>query len=495
MNSQTDQQLLQDYIARHSEAAFAELVRRHVDLVHSAALRMVRDDHLAEDISQSAFVALAKNASQLLDRPVLSGWLHRTAQNLAAKTVRTDVRRRAREQEAAAMNALHADPSDATWEQTEPHLDAALGEMGEPDRDALFLRYFERKSAREMALTLGTSEDAAQKRVTRAVERLRESLARRGVTIGAAGLVVAITANAVNAAPAGLGAAIAAGAFACTTVAATVGATAVKTVAMTALQKAFVTAVLIAAAGAAFYEARLNSTLRSQTQLFRQQLGQLSDQIGKAALERDDATNRLASLSREIARLQRNQGELLRLRGEIGVMRQQMDSQRLQAGQTAAPPKQIQNTSSHAPGAYIAKDQLANFGYATPETALETIFWGMLHSTYDQVNEGLSPEELAQELKNTKGRENFESNRNKFAQAFKGMQIVARKPLGDDKTELKFKVDLDPAANSLDPLDSHQPEFMLQPMVRVDGAWKLGGSTREYTTTWEQDGQVQPFVP
>src|SRR5947207_11555979 len=138
MNSQTDQQLLRDYTGCRSEAAFAELVRRHVDFVYSAALRMVRDAHMAEDVTQGVFVALARNARQLADRPVLSGWLHRTTQNLAANAVRTDVRRRAREQEAAAMNELFATEPDAVWEQIGPHLDAALGELSEADRDGLF---------------------------------------------------------------------------------------------------------------------------------------------------------------------------------------------------------------------------------------------------------------------------------------------------------------------------------------------------------------------
>ena len=102
MNDQTDSQLLHAYAEQRSEPAFSELVRRHVDFIYSAALRMVCDSHLAEDVTQGVFVALAKNAAQLKDRPVLSGWLHRTAQNIAAQTVRTDVRRRAREQEAAA---------------------------------------------------------------------------------------------------------------------------------------------------------------------------------------------------------------------------------------------------------------------------------------------------------------------------------------------------------------------------------------------------------
>src|SRR5437870_192340 len=108
---------------------------------------------LANRQGQSPRAALAQNARQLTDRPVLSGWLHHTTQNLAANAVRSDVRRRAREQEAATMNELFVTEPDTGWEQIEPHLDAALGELSEPDRDALLLRYFEGKSAREMAQT------------------------------------------------------------------------------------------------------------------------------------------------------------------------------------------------------------------------------------------------------------------------------------------------------------------------------------------------------
>src|ERR1051325_11187014 len=122
MNKRTDQQLLAEYAQRRSEAAFTELVRRHLDLVYSAALRMVCDPHLAEDVTQAAFVALAENAKALAERSVLSGWLHRTTQNLAANVVRSEVRRRVREQKAVAMNELLSAEPETSWEQVAPHL-------------------------------------------------------------------------------------------------------------------------------------------------------------------------------------------------------------------------------------------------------------------------------------------------------------------------------------------------------------------------------------
>jgi RNA polymerase sigma factor (sigma-70 family) len=234
VNSLTDQQLLRDYAERQSETAFAELVCRHVDIVYSAALRMVCDTHLAQDVTQGVFVALAQNARQLTRHPVLSGWLHRTARNLAANTVRSETRRRTREQEAAAMNQLNE--TEVDWETISLYLDAGLGELDDADRDALMLRYFERKSAREMADILGLSEEAAQKRASRAVERLREIFSKKRVAVGAGGLVALISANAVQAAPAGLAATISMALAGAAVHSSTIIAT-TKTIAMTTLQK------------------------------------------------------------------------------------------------------------------------------------------------------------------------------------------------------------------------------------------------------------------
>ncbi len=317
MKDLTHQQLLRDYVERRSEAAFADLVRRHIDFVYSAALRILWDAHLAEDVTQSAFVALAQNARQLTDRPVLLGWLHRTVRNLAANVIRTEVRRRVREQEAATMNEFLCTEPDACWQEIAPHLDEALGDLTEADREAVFLRYFEHKSAREMAQAFGISDEAAQKRVTRAVERLRQFLVKRGITVGANGLVVLIGANAVQAAPAGLATTISTAAIlASTGVSTTI--TATGAIAMTTLQKTVIATVLTAAIGTGVYEGAQNSKLRGDVQALQQQQ---TPTIQRLQRERDDAVSQLAALQAETESLKSNQSELLQLRGEVARLR------------------------------------------------------------------------------------------------------------------------------------------------------------------------------
>lgn len=133
------------------------------------------------------------------------------------------------------MNDSSADASDAAWKQIAPHIDAALERLGDSDRDAILLRYFQRKSAREMAAALDTTEEAAQKRVARAVERLRALFAKRGVTIGASGLVLVLSSNAVHAAPAGLAATVSTSAFTAGITACT--SSTIPVIAMTTLKK------------------------------------------------------------------------------------------------------------------------------------------------------------------------------------------------------------------------------------------------------------------
>jgi RNA polymerase sigma factor (sigma-70 family) len=337
VNSLTDQQLLRDYVGRRSDAAFAELVRRYVDFVFSAALRMVCDRHLAEDVTQGAFVALAQNAGQLTKHPVLSGWLHRTTQNLAANVVRSDVRRRVREQEAATMNELLATESDAPWEKIAPHLDIALDELGDADRDALLLRYFERKSAHEMAQTLGISDEAAQKRVNRALEKLREFFAKQKITIGASGLAVLISANAVQSAPVGLALTIANA-----SVAAGTTLTFMKIATATKLKLALSAIVVIGAVTALVIQQQNQTQLRGENEFLQQQIAQLQT-------DNSSLSNRIAEIG-EAKKLPDSQfTELLKLRGEIGVLRRQFDESTQENRKLQNVKVQMRNLNTNSP--------------------------------------------------------------------------------------------------------------------------------------------------
>jgi RNA polymerase sigma factor (sigma-70 family) len=250
--SDTDLELLARYARHHAEDAFTEIVRRHLDLVHSAALRQVRSPQLAEEVTQSTFINLARHAQRLAPDTILAAWLYQVTRREAIDVVRREARRQLREQIASEMNAMNA--TDADWTHIEPLLDDAMHALDETDRAAVLLRYFENKSLREIGATLGASENAAQKRLSRAVERLREFFAKRGVTVGESGLVVVLSANAVQAAPAGLAVAISTAAtLAAATVTATATTTAAKVIAMTTLQKTLMGATLVAVVGVGIY--------------------------------------------------------------------------------------------------------------------------------------------------------------------------------------------------------------------------------------------------
>lgn len=213
------------------------------------------------------------------------------------------------------MNVINATAAD--WKHIEPLLDEAVSALDETDRAAVLLRYFENKSLREVGATLGTSDDAAQKRVSRAVERLREFFAKRGITVGASGLVVVISTNAVQAAPVGLTAAISAAAVLTGTAVSTSTAIAVtKTIAMTTLQKALVTATVAVVAGVGIYEARQVSRLRDQVQTLQLQNDQLKT-------ESESLSNRPTPAANAKSLPDEQFNELLRLRGEVGVLRRQ----------------------------------------------------------------------------------------------------------------------------------------------------------------------------
>lgn len=200
-----DSELLRRFADQGSQAAFAELARRKVGLVYAAALRQTGGDaHLAQDVTQGVFVALARQAKALRSHPALVGWLFTTTRNLASRTRRDERRRNRREQEAGRM---HESSTENTWEELRPVIDEALHELGEKDRVALLLRFFEGRSLGEVGAAVGLAENAARMRVDRALERLRERLARRGITSTAAALGSSLLAQPVAVVPASVAAA------------------------------------------------------------------------------------------------------------------------------------------------------------------------------------------------------------------------------------------------------------------------------------------------
>jgi RNA polymerase sigma factor (sigma-70 family) len=201
-----DLALLREYARNHSEAAFAALVARHVNLVYSVALRSVRDPHLAEEITQAVFIILARKADSLGDQTILPGWLCRTARYASANALTIQRRRQDREQEAHMQSILNeAEPMrEETWNQIAPLLDGAMEKLGQKDHDALVLRFFENKNFAEVGAALGASEDAAKMRVNRALDKLHRFFNKRGISSTTAIIAGEISTHSMQAAPVGL---------------------------------------------------------------------------------------------------------------------------------------------------------------------------------------------------------------------------------------------------------------------------------------------------
>ena len=204
MQDLDDLGLLREYAANHSEMAFAELVSRRVGFVHSAALRQVRDPHLAEEITQAVFIILAQKAGRISDKTIMAGWLFRTTRFAALAQMRAAERRHRYEQEAQMQSELQPTAADEFWQLISPLLDEALATLGETDRQAVLLRFFENKSLAEVGSHLGTAEDTARKRVARALEKLHRYFSKRGISSTTAIIAGAISANSVQVAPGAL---------------------------------------------------------------------------------------------------------------------------------------------------------------------------------------------------------------------------------------------------------------------------------------------------
>jgi RNA polymerase sigma factor (sigma-70 family) len=194
-----DRRLLREYVESGSRKALQELIQRHLELIYSSALRQVRDPNLAEDVTQAVFVVLTQKAGTIRNGVAVGGWLLAATRYVVVTVMRKQAIKAKHERRAARPEALEAAAEE--WQEIAPLLDAELNRLRNVDRDAVVLRFFQDRSFAEIGAELGFSEEAARKRVGRALEHLRARLGGRSTTLTAGGLAVAMGAYGVQAAP------------------------------------------------------------------------------------------------------------------------------------------------------------------------------------------------------------------------------------------------------------------------------------------------------
>lgn len=387
MKALDDIGLLREYSNSGTEEAFETLVNRHIGFVYSAALRQVRDSHLAEEVTQTVFILLAQKAGTISDRAVLAGWLFNTTRLTALTQMRAAAKLWHREQEVQLASQLESDGAEPTWKQISPVLDEALCSLPEKDRHALLLRFFEGKSLKEVGETLALGEDGARKRTNRALEKLHRYFMRRGISSTTGLIAAALSANTVHAVPAALAKSV-------VTLAAAKGAAAgSSTLALTKgvlklmiWSKTQTVAVGLVVAGLAtmtVVQYHSQTGLQSQNQQLQQQLEslqsgytELSNQLAQA-----NSSLRQSNVAPSI--------ELLQLRNEVGLLRRQTNELRASKTHSSAP-SQAQPTA-------LSEDYPK-----TPQAATQGIFdalsSGNLEKLFTDYGEPGVPKELYEKM-------------------------------------------------------------------------------------------------
>jgi RNA polymerase sigma factor (sigma-70 family) len=346
-----DPELLRQYLDDDANDALAELVRRYMNLVYSAALRQVGGDaHLAADVAQQVFIDFARKASQLRGRPALAGWLYTSTRFAAAKLVRSERRRLTRQMEALAMNEANAESAPSV--DLRPVLDDAIHELSERDRETVVLRFFDQRPMADIGRVLGISENAASKAVERALERLRLAFAHRGIASTTAALSAAMAAQAVGAAP------VAVTTTVTTAVLGTTGAAATTTILF--MSKPIATVVVgslaLLAGGITVYQLHRRTQIEDELSALRAELVQERARVAETVKARTAAESELPALRTARA-------ELIALKA-----------------QTAARPPAAAKpdvTPPVNPMPLEVVEKLTNVGRATPSAATTTYLWAM----------------------------------------------------------------------------------------------------------------------
>jgi RNA polymerase sigma factor (sigma-70 family) len=410
MHAAADHELLRRYAEHGAEEAFNELVQRHLNLVWAAARRVSGNADLARDVAQTVFTDLARKAGTLPRETVLAGWLYRAACHAAAKQARGEARRVLREHHAMAMQEPTL-PDSATAqaaEELQPMLDAALAELSETDRDAVVLRFLAGRSLAEVGTALGTGEDAAQKRVSRALEKLREAFRRRGVNVSGGVMAAGLGLAGAEAAPAGLAGGLTAAALAAAGTAGGTGATLL-------LMKSKLTLGIVAGAAviaALTWQQHHLTGLTEENSALRRQLA------ANLAKPPPSATNNPAEAD---SASQQQLEELLRLRGEVGQLRRQY------AEISAAATRSVANKPERPVASYAA------IGAATPNAGLERLILASMLGDAEGVAKFVSwrkGEDVSEEVANQMREPLTRNLTNTFAGNGK-VRILNEQPEGD----------------------------------------------------------------
>ncbi|MBI1195921.1 MAG: sigma-70 family RNA polymerase sigma factor [Gammaproteobacteria bacterium] len=346
--------LLREYAEGGSEEAFAEVVRRYLDLVYSTALRLVNgDQHQAEDVSQKVFADLASVAARMKGEVMLGGWLHRHTCFVASKTMRAERRRQIREREAVEMKAMQEEAS-ADLALVSPVLDEAINQLGSADRQAILLRFFEHRDYAGVGAGLGSNEEAARKRVGRALEKLERLLKRRGIALSATALGTALGTGAVSAAPAGLSASIAASAVAAVTLGGG-GTLAFLTIMnITKTQVAVFGAVVLTLGVPLIMQKQAQAKLQAENEGLKQQVADLS----RLKAENDRLSNLVAEARQAPTPATNEQfRELMKLRGQVGTLRQTAEEAVAAAAAKSDPPSVMSGLTQNPEMVKMIRDQ------------------------------------------------------------------------------------------------------------------------------------------
>jgi RNA polymerase sigma factor (sigma-70 family) len=459
----SDAELLRRYARNSDDAAFAAVVQRYVDLVYSAALRQLAGDRpQAEDVTQAVFTELARQAARLQTHPALSGWLHTTTCRMARTGLRAERRRQQREHASITMEpppeSLDHSHDALDWSKIAAVLDEALHELTERDRTAVVLRFFQSRPFAEIGQALGLSGNAARMRVDRALDRLRDRLARRGIDSTSAALAAAMVANAIQAAPAGLASSIVGVA-----IAASAGATLSTASSLITTMLSLKSKIIMGGLAATLVAVPLVLQNESLDQL----RGELAESnAARQALAQSEAEARRAAelATAENLRLRASQTELLRLRGEVGPLRDQVRA--LTRPPIPAVSSGSPRVAPASPKAEPGPAEMADVGAATAENAANSLIWAVSKGRLDRFSELL---ELPAGVPPGDAQRHVEFFANQLSNVFAGMDFVGWK-MDLKGTTNEDMVRLDYGYRDLESGKDDTFPFLLR---RLDTGWKI----------------------